>query len=379
MSLKSISDQFRREYGVIIYKALAEIARDISDKSPEEVADFIRSVFKKHGVDIKTQKVMFNYIIKGAAFGIGAKSIASPIAFKKTYLDKVYDSQGVKLSSRLHDLSRHDELISALKEAARGKESWNLAAQAIFKKGIEKADIATDISSLMSKARKVFRLSDDSDAYVQYRREVGVAQRRIDRLINPDTSKLKRAYQSVLDITNKSSIQAVESTVKYAGYFKEKYNTERLTTTELSRAYGQARIVEMQSNDDVVGIRVVLNSQHSGRDICDFYAESDFYGLGPGGFPKDHMPPYPFHPWDMCKLEEIYAGEFPEKTASDFDPKQGEKYLNRLSVDDRKELLGVSGNESFSENPKKWREYLKGYNDPVKVKAKIPLEVLQGK
>jgi len=379
MLLPSLSADFSRDYAKLSKKVLAEIQRSIYALEPHEIPEFIRGVFKRNKVDEKTQKLMLEYIAKGAAFGIGAKSLAQPATFAKVWLNRVYDAEGVTLSSRLHDLTRHVELIEVLQDAMRANESWGMAAQAVFKKGIQSADVAEDVKDLMQQARKLYRVSGDLDGYAGYKVQIRAAQRRIDRLINPSTSKLKRAYQSVLDITEESSRAAVTRAAHYAEYFKEKYNTERLFNTNLSRAYGQSRIVEMQSNEDVIACHSMLNSQHQGNDICDFYANADLYGMGPGVFPKNHLPPYPYHPWCMCKLIDVYAGEVEPADASDFDPKEGEKYLKSLSADERKELLGKAGAEAFKESPNKWRDYLKSYNDPERVTAKISKEVLYGK
>ncbi|MCX6224230.1 MAG: hypothetical protein NTV01_05690, partial [Bacteroidia bacterium] len=142
--------------------------------------------------------------------------------------------------------------------------------------------------------------------------------------------------------------------------------------------YGQSRIVEMQNNEDVIACKSRLNSGHDERDICDFYAEADLYGMGPGVFPKNHMPPYPYHPFCKCVLADVYIGEVQPATAEDFNAERGRKYLGSISASDRKDLLGVGGSQRFKENPKKWEKYLKNYERPIEQKAQIPLSVLYG-
>lgn len=379
MSLATISSRFEREYSRISARCLAEIERGIYNVPPSDVREYIIRIFRKYGYNEQVEKLALEYITRGAAFGISARDLAKPAVFRKVWLNKVYDASGVNFSSRINDLSRHDELIRELAGAMNAKKSWGMAAQNIFDKGIQQADVAKDVDNLLKQARKVYGIADDSEAYAAYKRQVRSVQRRIDKLVKPDKSTLKRAYQNILDVTNKSSKAAVERAAKYAGYFKEKYNTERLVNTEISRAYGQSRIVEMQADDDVVAVRSVLNSQHSIYDICDAYAEMDLYGMGEGVFPKNHMPPYPYHPWCQCKLEDVYIGEVQKKSGRDFDPQNGEKFLKSLSADERRSLLGARGSGNFERNPKTWQRELKGYHKPEYVTAKIPLEVLHGK
>jgi len=379
MSLASITDGYNREYDRITRAAIAEISLLVRNASPEEAARIVSRVYRKYGIDEKTGRIAINMVQKGAAFGVGVKQVADPVEFRRTYLNHVYDPEGVTFSQRIAEMRDHGPLINALRDAMAGKQAWNSAAQSVFQLGLQKADVAKDIRALISKARGEFALSEDGAGFVKYKTSVQAVQRRIDRLVKPSTSTLKNSYQRVVDLTADASVEAVEKAAKYAHYFKEKYNTTRIVSTEVSRAYGQARIVEMAADDDVVACRSKLNSGHEKKDVCDFYATADLYGMGPGIYPKDHLPPYPYHPFCACSLIDVYAGEVPEKSVDDFNPAAAKRYLKQLPADEQAQLLGKAGAKAFRSGEADWQEVLKSYNPPVTVTPKIPLEVLRGR
>jgi hypothetical protein len=130
----------------------------------------------------------------------------------------------------------------------------------------------------------------------------------------------------------------------------------------------------------VVGVQYMLSSGHPVEDVCDAVTNSDLYGMGPGVYPKDHLPPFPLHIQCLCSIEHVYIGEAKEATASDFDPKRGEKFIKSLSKGEQESLMGVGGRKEFLDNPKDWRGYVKGWNNPQKVTKKdlIPKDKLYG-
>ena len=376
--LESLASDFERKYEPVLDKLYKEIQAGIEDVPPSEVADFVRKIFQKYNIDDRTEKIMLDFIIQGASIGIGQK-IDKPVMFRQWWLNKSYDSEGVVFSERINDLARADEMIDILKESLRVCKSWNQTSYDLLRSGIQQGDVSKPIQTCISNARKIGGLVDDSEFAAQYASDLRKAQRAIDLLKDPDTSTLRRAYQNVVNLTKTSSEKAIEKAAKYAVYFKQKFNTERIAITELSRAYGQARIVEMQSDSSIIGCQIALSPDHPKQDICDLYANADLYGMGPGMYPKDQLPPYPFHPFCLCFLNDIFSGETDEASASDFDETGGKKYLQNLSADERKELLGIAGSKEFKNNPDSWPDLLKGYNEPEKVTGKIPLNLLYGK
>jgi hypothetical protein len=128
----------------------------------------------------------------------------------------------------------------------------------------------------------------------------------------------------------------------------------------------------------VVAWRSVLSSAHVIKDVCDFHAKADLYGMGPGVYPKNHGPQIPYHPHCTCSAEQIYAGEVKQKTPDDFSSRRAELYLKRLPERDRVELMGKAGAKRFKENPKGWKDDLQNYEGQIEQKPTIPRDVLYG-
>jgi hypothetical protein len=107
---------------------------------------------------------------------------------------------------------------------------------------------------------------------------------------------LKKAYINLADKANAGNQVAIEKSIERALSASAKYNAQRIARTEAAAAYGQAKREEMMNDPTVGGSRFLLDASHRIVDECDFYAQTDLYGLGPGIFPKDEGPILPIHP-----------------------------------------------------------------------------------
>lgn len=87
-----------------------------------------------------------------------------------------------------------------------------------------------------------------------------------------------------------------------------KYNALRLARTETNNAYRLAHALGAKNSTIVKGIKWNLSRSHPEYDICDEWATQDLYGLGPGVYPPDKLPPG--HPNCLCYLtDELYTGQ----------------------------------------------------------------------
>jgi len=80
------------------------------------------------------------------------------------------------------------------------------------------------------------------------------------------------------------------------------FNAERIAVTELSIARAETEMLAFLSNPAVAAVRWVLSANRGKTrlpDICDALAGMDAYGLGPGVYPVDRVPPLP-HPFCRC-------------------------------------------------------------------------------
>src|SRR5690606_16622393 len=87
-----------------------------------------------------------------------------------------------------------------------------------------------------------------------------------------------------------------------------KWNALRLARTETNNALRLAHALGAQTSVIVKGIRWALSRSHPEYDICDIWATQDLYGLGPGVYPPDKLPPG--HPNCLCYLVDVlYQGQ----------------------------------------------------------------------
>jgi hypothetical protein len=80
-----------------------------------------------------------------------------------------------------------------------------------------------------------------------------------------------------------------------------RYNARRIASSELHTAYGNALKTNGLADPLIEGYVWTLSPAHPKADICDALATSDFYGGGPGWFPKTMVPEWP-HPFCWCSL-----------------------------------------------------------------------------
>ncbi len=112
---------------------------------------------------------------------------------------------------------------------------------------------------------------------------------------------LQAAYNELMEAVQKGNEKAIEKAMKVAVNEKSRYVAERITRTEMARAWADGFVAKMQKDADIVAVNFKLSSRHPVFDICDMYAKADMYGLGAGIYPKDKLPPLPVHPLDNCK------------------------------------------------------------------------------
>ena len=83
------------------------------------------------------------------------------------------------------------------------------------------------------------------------------------------------------------------------------YEALRLARTEMTSAFGMGVTKSASLNPSNKGVRFILSASHPEYDICDVHCNLDDYGLGPGGYPLDEAPDYPFHPNCLCIMTQI--------------------------------------------------------------------------
>ena len=171
---------------------------------------------------------------------------------------------------------------------------------------------------------------------------------------------LQVAYNELLEAVQKGNEKAIEKAVEVAVNEKSRYVAERITRTEMARAWADGFIAKIKTDADIVAVKFKLSSRHPVFDICDMYAKADMYGLGAGIYPKDKLPPLPVHPHCLCRYVEVIEGEVDMQQQRDQVREAGDKWLNSLPESRRAQVLGRKGLKAW-EDGEDWRKYMRGY------------------
>jgi len=114
---------------------------------------------------------------------------------------------------------------------------------------------------------------------------------------------LKAAYMEMLEKWGQGKGREVlEKRLQIAEREKTRYMAERIAHTELARAYIDRAAHEILADESCEVVEVRLSGRHPRTDICDLHARADFWGLGPGLYPKAKAPKPPFHPHCWCRI-----------------------------------------------------------------------------
>ena len=345
-------DKSSEKIGAIADKLEISIRRMIADGfTPEDAVELSWTRLK---VNSRLSESISSAIVQAVTIG-GLNISVSVSAQKQYFLSKTWPDARMNLSDQIWKTGQDTkaQMTEVIRQQLRKNRAWNAAAKRIDDTLLPTADLSKKITELEKIARKQLGAIDSKE----YKKSLNAAQRHIDRLAQngAPTERLKKAYQNVITATEKGTTKAIDKALTRAINAKMRYNAERVARTEIARAYGAARSQDFIQDDDVVGYRSVLSSRHSIDDICDFYAEADLYGMGPGVFPKDEGPPYPYHSFCLCNLMPVYRGD-----SGTFNPKGAEKYI-RDNPDMRKPLLGKTGAEAFVKSPENWSKNLRNY------------------
>ena len=296
-----------------------ELANVLEDARPSEAEALTRKIYDKHNIDKEYQDLFL-------ATGAKAADISVP-AFRKYYKGMV-SVDGERLSSKIHDLSRVDEIADSISKAIRIQDRWAMLARDLVSRDITQAELPKYIEELRSIARKAVSVTGDPDAYMKYKKQINKIK----------DQELAQAYRNLAKDASNQSDEVLAKSIDRAIMFKARANATQLFNTEVARAYGNAKIYTIQNNDDAIGIRLELSEQHDKYCECDFFANSDLYGMGSGIYPKDQVPEYPIHPYCACDLIPVYKGKVDE-----YDDEAAQEEFDNLEPEERQALVGKDG------------------------------------
>ena len=279
-----------------------------------------------------------------------------------------WDESGMTLSEKLHGVGvkMRDAIVSTLQEQMRRNKTCTEAARALYDGyGDDGQNVHNGGKDIISKQelpkylQKVREATgNDPQALAEQRQAID----NINRLAKngAPNKALQAAYNELLEAVQKGNEKAIEKAVEVAVNEKSRYVAERITRTEMARAWADGFIAKIKDDADIVAVKFKLSSRHPVFDICDMYAKADMYGLGAGIYPKDKLPPLPVHPHCLCRYVEVIEGEVDMQQQRDQMRKAGDKWLNSLPESRRAQVLGRKGLKAW-EDGKDWRKYMRGY------------------
>lgn len=295
-----------------------------------------------------------------------------------------WDESGMTLSEKLHGVGvkMRGAIVSTLQEQMRRNKTWTEAARALFdgygEDGQNVHNGGKDIISKQELPKYLQKVREATGNDPQALAEQRQAIDNINRLAKngAPNKALQAAYNKLLEAVQKGNEKAIEKAVEVAVNEKSRYVAERITRTEMARAWADGFIAKIKDDADIVAVKFKLSSRHPVFDICDMYAKADMYGLGAGIYPKDKLPPLPVHPHCLCRYVEVIEGEVEMKQQRDQVREAGDKWLNSLPEARRAQVLGRKGLKAW-ENGEDWRKYMRGYAGLREMKSRLKESVLE--
>lgn len=332
----------------------------------------VRRAFARAGVRAKMEDLVVQGVMASLKKG-GVEVITDPKGLRKFWLNTVWPGEEMSLSRRLSSPAMRTAVTRTIVNAMRESKSWTSLARSLTDAKLVKADVAGHMQKLVRQSRRAY--AGDAAAIDAYAKTARASQRQIERLARAGapTTRLKKAYQHLLDVTAKGSLTAIDKAVGRAVNAKARYNAERVARTEMTRAYGEGFKCNLEDDEDAVGYRSELSSRHPDTDICDYYASVDNYEMGPGVYPVDAGPDLPYHPHCMCNLATVYKlkrGARPRETP---DPKAGGTWLRRQSPGTQTKLLGTSGAKALRKDAGSWPRNLRNYAGVRRPQGKVDI------
>ncbi len=353
--------QWRADYRELGEQVIPYIELLLSQGKTPETA--VKRAFRRFRVSDAIQEAILAQMIAASAIGYGVKVVAKPKALKSFYLSKVWPGEKFSLSEKIarknmqgiiaqHIRSEMSKSVDVVRMANRLADTsitdWRPS-------GRIRADLPKHLKELQAKARRM--APDDKRLQSAIRK----SRREIERLAagGAPNKRLKAAYSELVDKIQTGSAKAQAKALEIAVMEKGRYNAERIARTETARAYGLSHDYKASMDTDVIGVKIDLSTRHPAPDICDFHAKADLYGMGPGVYPKDKQPPYPFHPHCTCVKSHVYVGE---TKVGNFNPKKAEEFIDNTPAGmSQKDLLGVAGAEAYKSRTR-WQAVLKNWN-----------------
>ena len=376
--LAQLIDKLNKSWRKDAKKAIKYLMRLLAEGVKTEAA--ITKVLQRYP-NLSTLPELQPALVEAAAYAYGIVPGVLTTAQVKLMGEQLagkWDESGMTLSEKLHGVGvkMRDAIVSTLQEQMRRNKTWTEAARALFdgygEDGQNVHNGGKDIISRQELPKYLQKVREATGNDPQALAEQRQAIDNINHLAKngAPNKALQAAYNKLLEAVQKGNEKAIEKAVEVAVNEKSRYVAERITRTEMARAWADGFIAKMKTDADIVAVKFKLSSRHPVFDICDMYAKADMYGLGAGIYPKDKLPPLPVHPHCLCRYVEVIEGEVDMQQQRDQVREAGDKWLNSLPESRRAQVLGRKGLKAW-EDGKDWRKYMRGYAGLREVKGRL--------
>ena len=310
-------------------------------------------------------------LVEAAAYAYGiVPSVLSTAQVERMgdELSRAWDASGMKLSEKLHGAEQkmRKAVIDTVQEQLHRNKTWQQAARALYDGYMGGENVYTGGSDIIKRqeiARYLQAVRHATDGSPLALRQQMQAMERINSLARrgAPNKALKAAYNELLEKVQLGEDEQIARAAAVAINEKSRYVAERITRTEMARAWADGFWAKAQADNDIVAVKYKLSSRHPVFDICDMYAKADMFGLGAGVYPKNKVPALPVHPHCLCRYVEVIRGEVEIEKQHEQVRAAGDKWLNELPAQRRAQVLGRVGAEAWEEGAD-WRKYMRGFS-----------------
>lgn len=381
-------EQIMAANGVRSRKLAADIAASVAKQDRSKpLAEILDKAFQDVGASTRMRNIVAPAVVQSVAAGYGVlPSVGwepSKALQEKAASLRWEGSDMPTLSDRIHGSAQgyRRELEDSLRTSFRHAATVEQTARAIYdgyQPGFAKRGPFAQITPAPGAPRPQLpqAVTDAVDAASVLSPDDKIRLKKCAERVRAYTEQLKdgplrTSYLELARALESSRAKGLDRAIRVATEEKARYYANRIARTEAARAWGGAFRDRIESDPRVVGIRSRLSSAHKVFDICDFHATADLYKMGPGVYPKDRAPAYPYHAHCTCLLSPVYRqkpSEAPPRPGGP-DMDAGARALRGMTDAERRKLLTIPGAKQFQGDPGSWSRTLRQWGDSPKANA----------
>jgi len=355
---KSVENEFDSEFPKFSKSVIDDINKNIDNP---KLRQRIYKLFEAKKYKELIETIIKNNVLDAVKLGYGGEiQFLNDDQLTKKMLTRSWVDDGINASKRINRATNKvkkavaDDITAIIREGDSNKKITKS-----IKKRIDAGDLDSD--AIRSDITKLSRKTKDKKTLLEVKR----IRRELSK--GPST-KLKRSYERFLKAYESGDEIRIQKAIDNAIDKKARYVAERISRSEVNRAWTEGFHLKHKDDEDVIGYKWKLSNGH--REIfdqCDVYANSDF-GMGKGVFKKGLIPTQPAHPNCRCYLIPVYEGDADPK---DFNLKNADKRIKNLDEKQKFMLMGDKNRKLFNSGKISYQKAIRGFEKPKAIKTRI--------